>query len=277
MKKISWFGALVMALSGLVSPVVAQAPKAAPAAQWYRAGHVTLRIADAARDFNATWQFDRADNGDNRVIRDERRAGVALNATVMTVCDDLALLMQGVAPVPRREMRELDEPVLHLQMLLRLLARAVPEGPAAVMAVKNLELDEAANPLQVQKGQMGRLDFNAPWRVRGRLTREGDALAFELVFNHAGANAQDARSELTLSGRWQRDSAARSFADSTAIADWRVFRVNPVPVTTGGHTRLESMVITTPLRYATLGHLRRHIERAWSPNPKVAAIMECKA
>ena len=50
-----------------------------------------------------------------------------------------------------------------------------------------------------------------------------------------------------------------------------------VPVTTGGHTRLESMVITTPLRYATLGHLRRHIERAWSPNPKVAAIMECKA
>ena len=119
MKKISWFAALVMALSGLVSPVVAQAPKAAPAAEWYRAGHVTLRIADAARDFNATWQFDRADNGDNRVIRDERRAGVALNATVMTVCDDLALLMQGVAPVPRREMRELEEPVLHLQMLLR--------------------------------------------------------------------------------------------------------------------------------------------------------------
>ena len=273
MKKIIVFAACL----GLAPLAVAQAPNATPAAEWYRAGHVTLRLADAARDFNATWQFDRADNGDNRVIREERRAGVALNATVMTVCDDLALLMQGVAPVQHREMREIDEPVLHLQMLLRLLARALPEGPSAVAAGKRIELDEAAATLQVQKGQQTRLDFNAPWRLRGRVARDGDALAFELVFNHAAANVKDARSELTVSGQWRQQSAARSFADTTAIGDWRVFRVNPVPLTIGGHTRLEYMATTTPLRYATLGHLRRLIERGWSSNPKAAAIMECKA
>lgn len=273
MKKISWLAALLVVLGGTALPAVAQAP----AADWYRAGHVTLRLTNAARDFNAAWQFDRADNGDNRVIRDERRAGVALNATVMTACDDLALLMQGVAPLPRREMREIDEPVLHVQLLLRLLARALPEGPAAVTAAKTLELDEAATALHVQKGQEARLDFHAPWRLRGRVVPDGEALAFELVFNHAGETAREARSELTLAGRWQRNTGARSFADSTAIADWRVYRVNPVPVTTGGHIQLELMATTTPLRYATLGHLRRHIERAWSPNPKAAAIMECKA
>ena len=47
----------------------------APAAEWYRAGHVTLQLTDAARDFSAEWQFDRADNGDVRLVKTERRDG----------------------------------------------------------------------------------------------------------------------------------------------------------------------------------------------------------
>ena len=102
-----------------VLPAAAQAQSPSPAAQWYRAGSVTLRLSDTARDFTAAWQFDRADNGDNRVIREERRSGANINGVVMTVCDDSALLIKGIRPEPLHEMRELDEPVLQLQLLLR--------------------------------------------------------------------------------------------------------------------------------------------------------------
>ena len=58
-----------MNLIWMFAPLLALACGAmaqAPAAEWYRAGHVTLQLTDAARDFSAEWQFDRADNGDNR-------------------------------------------------------------------------------------------------------------------------------------------------------------------------------------------------------------------
>lgn len=274
MKKI-----IVLMLLGLLALAArAQAPKPSPAADWYRAGHVTLRLTDAARNLTASWQFDRADNGDNRVLRDEQRGGAAVKGSVLTICDDQALLMQGIKPEPLQEMRELDEPVLHLQMLLRLLARAVPEGPLALGADRLVEISEAKTPIRVRKGMEARRDFNAPWQARGRIQRgAGGEINFELTLNHAGVAAADARSELTLAGVWRLQSGAASFADGMEIADWMVFRVNPVAVTTGGSTQMQSNVIARPLKYATLGHLRRHIERAWSPNPKVNPILECKS
>jgi hypothetical protein len=268
---------LTAALAALVTTAYAQEPKPSPATDWYRAGHVTLRVSDAAQGMSAAWQFDRADNGDNRIVRDERRGEAAAAGTVISVCDDRALLMNGLKPGRGREMREIDEPVLVLQMVLRVLARAAPEGPAALAADKLVEIGDKSTPIRVRKGLEARRDFNAPWLARGRLKREaGGAIAFDIVFTHAGDTAGDARPELGLAGVWRQNSGVASFADAMPIADWQVFRVNAVAVTTGGSTHIESMSTTKPLRYATLGHLRRHIERDWSMNPKVAPILECQ-
>jgi len=273
MKKFLFF-ALIAAL---VPAAHAQVQKPSPATEWYRAGHVTLRLTDAARDFTARWQFDRADNGDNRVIREERRGAVDVSGTVMTICDDRALVMKNLKPERKHEMGEIDEPVLNLQLVLRLLARAAPEGPVAMGGEKLVELNEPAAVIRVRKGLEARRDFNAPWQARGRIKREASGdIGYEIVFSYAGADAKAPRSELTLAGVWRQLSGAQSFADATDIADWLVFRVNPVAVTTGGNTQFESMSTTTPLHYATLGNLRRHIERSWSANPKMAPNMECK-
>jgi hypothetical protein len=270
------FGLFVLC-SVLAASVQAQSPQPSPASEWYRAGHVSLRLENSAGDFAATWQFDRADNGDNRVIRDEQRAGTLIKGTVMSICDDQALVMTGLKPAPRHEMQELDEPVLHLQMLLRLLARAAPEGPVAFGGDKLVEISEPATAIRVRKGLEARRDFNAPWQARGRIRRDaGGEIAYEIVFNHAGDTAAAPRSELKLAGSWRQGSRAASFDSAFDIADWQVYRVNPVPVSSGGSTAFEMMAGSKPLRYATLGHLRRHIERAWSANPKVAPLLECK-
>jgi hypothetical protein len=259
-----------------VTTALAHAQNPSPAAQWYRAGSVSLRLAEPARDFTAAWQFDRADNGDNRVIREERRGGVVIDGAVMTVCDDAALLIKGITPERLHEMRELDEPVLQLQLLLRLLARAAPEGPAALDAGKAFNLDDAKNAIRVGRGGEARRDFEAPWQARGHLKREANGdISFDIVFGYAGG-ADGKRSDMTLAGIWRQDSRTSSFEDATAIADWQVYRVHRVPTTIGGNVRIEAMVGVKPLRYATLGHLRRHIERDWSSNPNVKPILACK-
>ena len=261
---------------GQVKPPAQKAPPS-PATEWYRAGHVTLNIADAARDFKAAWQFDRADNGDSRVVREESRGGKDLKGSVISICQDQALVMQGITPARGNEMRELDEPVLHLQMLLRLLARAVPAGPASLNGERSVAIEEPANVLRVRKGMSARRDFDAPWRVSGKLARNGSDISFDLVFNHAGARAQDARTELALSGTWREQSNVPGFADATKIEDATVFRVDTVAQEVGGHIEIDLVAATKPLRYATLGHLRRHIERVWSPNANVKPVMRCRA
>ena len=102
MKRLWVLAALcpLLSLAQAQQPVRPPAQKAppSPAAEWYRAGHVTLTLADPARDFRAAWQFDRADNGDHRVLRDESLGGKTLKGSVMSVCQDQALVMQGITP-----------------------------------------------------------------------------------------------------------------------------------------------------------------------------------
>lgn len=269
--------ALLPLAQAQVKPPAQKAPPS-PAAEWYRAGHVTLNLADTARDFKAVWQFDRADNGDNRVLREESRSGKNLKGSVMSVCQDQALVMQGITPARGNELRELDDPVLHLQMVLRLLARAVPAGPASLSGERSVAIEEPAAILRVRKGVSARRDFEAPWRVSGKIARSaGGDVSFDLVFNHAGVKPQDARTELTLSGTWREQSEVPGFADAMKIEDATVFRVDTVAQEVGGHIEIDLVSATKPLRYATLGHLRRHIERVWSPNPNVPPAMRCRA
>lgn len=271
--KTFWLG---IALCLLAPAAQAQAPS--PAATWFRAGHVTLRLTDAAADFRATWRFDRADNGDNRILREEQRGSTRIDGEVMAICDDQALLLHDIRPERTHELRELDGPLMYLQLTLRLLARALPEGVSVAAAGRSFELKEPAAPIRTRRGAESRRDFNAPWQARGRVTREADGgIAFEIAFDYAGDAASAPRTALQLSGVWREDSAVRRFDDATDIAAWQVYRINAVPVTTAGNVHFEAMAATKPLRYATLGHLRRHIERAWSPNPKVKPIMECKS
>lgn len=273
--KVSWLGALLCLLAAAAS---AQAPTAPPAAAWSRAGHVMLELADAAADVRARWQFDRADNGDHRILREEQRAGAQLAGAVLVVCDTYALLLRGLEPARGRELAELDGPLVHLQLVLRLLARAAPAGPAAVSAAREFELAEAATPIRAGRGARARRDFNAPWQARGRLApAAGGGVDFEIAFEHAGEEAAAPRVALRLAGLWREDSAVRRFDDATDLGGWRVFRLDPVVISSGGNDRIERVALPRPAGYATLGLLRRDIERAWSPNPKVKPVMECKS
>ncbi len=67
MLKLTAYAVLVMGCFN------AAAQKPVPATLWYQVGHVELAATTSAGDLAATWQFDRADNGDMRIIKDEQR------------------------------------------------------------------------------------------------------------------------------------------------------------------------------------------------------------
>ena len=262
-------------LASLALNAVAQ--NAVPATLWYEAGHVALTLIDAPRGLTASWRFDRADNDDVRIVKEERRGAAKVSGTLLSVCGDQALVFKDIVPARLHELQEFDEPVLHLQLTLRLLARALPQGPVAMGEQMAIDVGDDQNTLRVRKDHRARMEFGAPWRARGNVHRgSGGDIRFDLDFAYGGSEAKTGHGALKLAGVWQRQSGLRALPDTFALAGWRVHRVDTVAEMVGGNTVLGNVAMTTPLQFATLGELRQRIEQRWDTGPRALKQFECK-
>src|SRR5690606_3501729 len=136
--------------------------------------------------FSAQWRFQRSAIGDMLLELEETRAGQPRAGALILVGDSLLLARD----VPLQRGRELDAfngPLLMLQLVLHLLERAAPAGPASVTKDTQLEVVERERPLKLSAvGADG--EFYAPWSVKGRIGPGAKGqVRFELVFVSAAA------------------------------------------------------------------------------------------
>lgn len=271
---------MVRLISGLLLCAIsagglAQAPR--PGAAWYEAGHALLGMTEPAVGVSGSWQFDRASNGDIRIVKEEQRLGTAVKGTLMVICDDSAMLTKELAPVKGREMREVDGPVLLLQLALRLLERGVPQGPQTVSGETALDVSEDYNPIRVRRGTAATSEFLPPWRLKGKVARIApDKIRFEMKFAYSTLAAKDRQFEMDLVGLWQKDSRTAVFENAMPIADWQVYRMDAVAKTVAGNMLLDQVAALYPGRFKTLGDLRSVIERNWDPRSRTRRRDECK-
>jgi hypothetical protein len=252
----------------------AAAQTSKPADVWYSAGHIGLTATGAG--LNAEWQFDRANNGDVRLVKNERRDSARISGTILSVCDDRALVFKDITPAPRHEMQELNEPVLHLQLTLRLLARAMPDGLPAAGSDIAIDTGDDKTTLRLRKNFSARKDIGAPWRARGSARRTGSEVRFEIAVTYAGDNPPHPRQDLKLAGVWSQQSRAAGLDNALNLSGWRVHRVDLVSENVGGNIVMDTVANTTPLTFATLGDVRARIGRSWNPNVKAPQHTTCK-
>jgi hypothetical protein len=253
----------VMAL--LCGIIIAPAYADDAASAWYRAGHVLLNVTDSHGLLRASWRFDRASNGDIRVVKQEQHGIVSSVGSVMSVCGDQALLFDGLVPPKGREMDELNTPILLLQLTLKLLAHALPAGPQTVTQETMINIEDAKHPIQVHKGTSVRRDFLSPWRANGFVTVRGQGtLDFKIHFVYKESGGADATAD--LDGEWRQPSDMPSLDNAFSLENWHVYRVNTVLNFVAGRGQFDSVVVPQPLRFKTVGALRSHIEQGWSPS-----------
>lgn len=257
----------------LVLSASAHAQNSKPADVWFTAAHIELDATGAG--VAAEWQFDRADNGDVRLTKRERRPGGNINGTLLSVCEDRALAFKDILPARGRELMEINEPVLHLQLALRLLARAMPAGIPAAGSDIPIDLVEDKNTLRLRKAYSARKDIGAPWRVRGTARRTGEDVRFELAINYTGDDPPHPRIDLKLAGLWSRQTRGQTLDNALRLAGWRIHRVDNVAELVAGNTVVDLAANPTPLKFETLGELRAAIGRNWNPNVKAARVNEC--
>ncbi|MEO7726964.1 MAG: hypothetical protein ABIS45_06895 [Burkholderiales bacterium] len=267
----------VFALVALLA-LNARAQNPNPAQVWYNGSHIELKVIDAGAGLAAEWRFDRANNGDVRLIKDERRGSARVSGTLMSVCGDQALLFKDIVPARMHELQELNEPVLHLQLVLRLLARAMPQGLPAAGTQTAIDAAEDKNALRVRKAYRARKDFGAPWRVRGVANRRATGeVAFDMVLTFTPENASGKPAEIKLTGVWEQQSRMPVVDNAFDLRDWRVHRVDPFAEVVAGFTHVEFEAKTAPLKFANMGEVRAAIERSWDPNIKASRRSVCSS
>jgi len=255
----------------------ANAQNAKPAEVWFGAAHIEVTAASAATGLAAEWQFDRSENGDVRLVKNERRAAGNVRGTLTSVCDDHALVFKDIVPARGHELQEFNDPILHLQLVLRLLARAMPDGLPPAGRDVAIDVGDEKSTLRLRKAYSARKDIGAPWRARGTARRNGDDVRFDITVTYTGDLPPYAQQELKLAGMWGQHSRAKALDNAFGLVDTRVHRVDTVAQLVGGNSVLDQVANPTPQKFATLGELRAAIGRNWDPNMKTAQKVECRS
>jgi hypothetical protein len=268
-------GFVCAALLAVCTGGYAQATR--PGAAWYEAGHLLLAVFEPAVGFSGSWQFDRASNGDIRIVKEEQRMATNVSGSVMMICGDAAMLTKGLTPTKGSEQREIDGPVLLLQLALRLLERGAPQGPHGVTRETVLAAREANDSIRVRRGTTAASEFLAPWRLQGKAAPlAADKIRFEMRFAYSTLAARDRQFEMELEGLWQKESRVALFENDMSIDGWQVYRVDAAAKKIAGSLLVEQIAVRQPRAFKTLGEVRSAVERNWGSRAPSRPRRECR-
>ena len=255
---------------------VAQTRPAKPAlsgATWGKGNRVLVGVTQERIGFSAHWRFQRSADEDILIDLEESRAGNVRAGSLLLIGKN-ALLARDVPLQPGQEVDAFDGPLLMLQLVLRLLERAVPAGPGGLKQDVQVDIRERNRSIKVTGiGSDG--EFYAPWSLKGVIGPvPGGQVRFELEFVSASRSADATPYETRLAGIWEITSPPVQLPDSTPLRGWRVYELKPV-VKARGATNDVGLGASVPMAFPTLGEVRKRALE-WASEGARRARWQCR-
>lgn len=149
--------------------------------RWGDPARVELAVEFPGEGYHADWELFRCDCGD-LLVRSELSVPGETDRGETVLVQGRAVLSRGFGEHQAELGSSLDAPALMMQLALRLLERAAPDGPAPIDARVEVALEDAINPIHLETySAIG--GFPAPWSVTGSIAPAGEDLRrFDLRF-----------------------------------------------------------------------------------------------
>lgn len=169
------------------------------------------------------------------------------------------LLLRGLELPARNELDVLDTPLLHKQLLLELLQRAVPEGVG--VGARAVALDESERSINV--GTPNTTGYYAtPWKLKGRIEPAGaDTVTVDWVFTYPSAEGSGGTERMAIKGSVFVPAQRESFAAETSIDGWYAYSLRPGSRVVMGIAVASFVAVPDSARFRTLGELRARLKR----------------
>jgi hypothetical protein len=214
MMRIAWLMALCL-------PAVALA-QIGETTRWADPSRVKLDVEFPGDGYHASWDLYRCACGD-LLVRSELSAPGEVDTGDTLLVGGRAVLSRGFGEAQAELGASLDAPALMMQLALQLLERAEPGGPARITSVREIDLLEKDQPIQLEThSAVG--GFQAPWSLKGRIAPVGDRQRrFDLHFEFmAGAGSEASQAGMRLEGQAWFEPAEFPVPGSTLLQDWRI-------------------------------------------------------
>ncbi len=157
---------------------------------------------------------------------------------------------QGPIAEPGYELDALDGAILQLQLVTKLLGRAIPEGPATIKSAQHVDFSDSNTGVQIATPSAGGM-MSAPWRVVGELKRgQSDSVDFDLAFTFPSREGKGTTT-LSFSGKLF-NTANTKVDDQMQSATWNLFGVGPQSRKQGGSTIIDYSAAPETSTYKTV-------------------------
>ncbi len=192
-----------------------------PQAQWKDPSSVRLEVDFPGNGYHASWQLFRCDCGDLLIRSELNIPGDVVHGEILLV-DNRAVLMRGYDE-EQAEQISVDAPALMMQLALRLLERAAPNGPAAISQRESVAVADAINYINLDTGSaVG--GFPPPWSVKGEIWPVADSqrrFDLKFQFNTGGAAGTAAQQgDMRLAGTAEFAAARFPVASDDSLEGW---------------------------------------------------------
>lgn len=169
-------------------------------------------------------------------------------------------IMATEGPIVERgyEIDTLDGAVLNLQLVVKALGRAFPNGPASINTAQKVDFSDAKTGIQIATASAGGM-IQAPWRLVGELKRdESDGIQYDLTLTAAGANKKD-KGTFRMSGKLFNGAQTR-IDDQLKLDAWILYGVGVQSRKEGNATIFDYSAAPTKSTYRTVADVRKKLE-----------------
>lgn len=266
-KFVSFFQRVILVLSLILSSISARAadapcddPCGKPTA-WNDFNVFTLKASLPNAKGYASWQGKWDKESSDISIAAENSNGSITKSGKILMISGRVLAVQGQVADSGYEMDALDAPVLQLQLVLRLLGAALPDGTNGIKGSRQIDYSQQKTGIQFAT-QSAEGFIAPPWRVKGRVTLLApDDVRYDLALT-SGLNGKPMQKggpyAQNFVGRLSKTSGAK-LDDSMSLNGWTLFGVGVQKKQTSKGTTFDYNAAPSEVTYKTIADVRKHL------------------
>ena len=224
---------------------------------WQEFNSFSLKVTTPGQQDFSIYQgsFDK-ETSDIQIDEENSQSGSIKKGQLLMI-DGRVMASRGPITEPGYEIDALDAAILQLQLVTKLLGRAIPEGPGTIISSRHLDYADPHTGIQIATPSAEGM-IQAPWSVVGELKKsQGDSIEYDLTLTFSSPQDKGKRT-MSFSGKLFNGSDTR-INDQMSLAAWNVFGVGPQSRNQGGSTIIDYSAAPETITYKTVADVRKKL------------------
>lgn len=224
---------------------------------WQDFNSFSLKVMTPGQsDYSVYQEKSDKETKDIQIDVENSQSGSISKGTILMIGGRI-MAVEGPITKPGYEIDALDGVILQLQLVTKLLGRAIPEGPGKVTSPRHVDYADVRTGVQIATPSAGGM-IQAPWRVVGELNRvQDDVIEYDLMLTFPSQD-DHGKSITSFSGKLFNSNTTK-IDDQMSLTNWNVFGVGPQTRKQGNDTVIDYGAAPDTTSYKTVADIRKKL------------------